>query len=298
MGFTNIIPSCFLLVALLLGTSAANRIQIHSHNEVDSQLQALQKESRTSELRETWTPAASKQSEEASSSLLAQQATEGVSFRLAFQEFLSMTLFVFFGCGSAMSVAKRDCSNGWILQVALSFGFSIFVLAESGIGNEINCAVTLGLTMAGKLTSLQALCNVLAQLLGSLVGATILKFMFPIDKDLTGDLGTNVVASGWTFLGAFVGEFIGTLLLVVVVLTKKQSQLHSLVIGLAVFLAHSVLIPVDGCSINPTRSFGPAVVQAVTGKHREALTQLWIFWVGPLSGAACAVLLYWQSTAE
>jgi len=297
MSFSCNISLRFLLVALLLGTSAASRIHRHSHNEFDSQLQALQKERRTSELGEKWTQTASTQNEEASASLLVQKDAT-VDLQLAFQEFLGMALFVFIGCGSAMSVAKRDCSNGWILQVALTFGFAIFVLVQSGIGNQINCAVTLGLTMAQQLHYHQGLFNFVAQMLGSVAGAAILKFMFPIDKDLTGDLGTNVVASGWTFLGAFVGEFIGTLLLVVVVLTKKQSQLHSLVIGLAVFLAHSVLIPVDGCSINPTRSFGPAVVQAVTGKHREALTQLWIFWVGPLSGAACAVLLYWQSTAE
>jgi hypothetical protein len=214
MGFSYNITSYFLLMALHLGISAANRIHQHSHKEFDSKLLALQKERDRSELRETWTPAASKQSEEATASLLAKQGGEvEEGFKLAFQEFLGMALFVFFGCGSAMSVAKRDCSNGWILQVALSFGFAIFVLLQSGIAKEINCAVTLCLAIAskGKLLSYwQCLWNVLAQMLGSVTGAAMLKFMFPIDKDLTGDLGTNVVASGWTFVGVFVGEFMGT----------------------------------------------------------------------------------------
>merc|ERR1719492_332195 len=96
----------------------------------------------------------------------------------------------------------------------------------------------------------QCLCNVLAQMIGSVFGAALLKFMFPIDKDLTGDLGTNIVASGWTFLGALVGEFIGTFFLMIAVLanataTPRLSDVSSmpssmpignLSVGLAVFL--------------------------------------------------------------
>jgi hypothetical protein len=65
--------------------------------------------------------------------------------------------------------------------------------------------------------------------------------------------------------------------------------------GLAVFLAHSVLIPVDGCSINPTRSFGPAVVQAWRrGTHGEVTVwdDHWVFWLGPCLGAALAAQLF------
>lgn len=294
MGFGFNVPSCFLLVALHLGTSGANRVHIQTSSEHLSQPQALQKVRGGSELDEMRTPAASKQSEEASALLVAERGTtEEATFTLAFREFLGMSLFVFFGCGSAMSVANRNSSNTWILQVALSFGFAIFVLLEAGIANEINCAVTLGLTIEKQLSLKQGVCNLMAQLLGSMVGAAILKVMFPIDKDFTGGLGSNTIVSGWTFVGAFIGEFIGTFLLMLVVLAAGPSKhLANLAIGLAVFLAHSVLIPVDGCSINPTRSFGPAVIQAVTSKHTDALMQLWIFWIGPLSGAACATLAH------
>eukprot|EP00419_Tripos_fusus_P026205 CAMPEP_0172727600 /NCGR_PEP_ID=MMETSP1074-20121228/91771_1 /TAXON_ID=2916 /ORGANISM="Ceratium fusus, Strain PA161109" /LENGTH=96 /DNA_ID=CAMNT_0013554767 /DNA_START=392 /DNA_END=679 /DNA_ORIENTATION=+ len=96
-----------------------------------------------------------------------------------------------------MSVANRSSSNTWILQVALSFGFAIFVLLEAGIANEINCAVTLGLTIEKQLSLKQGVCNLMAQLLGSMVGAAILKVMFPIDKDFTGGLGSNTIVSGW-----------------------------------------------------------------------------------------------------
>jgi len=292
MGFSYNVLSCIILVALHLETSDANRIHIHSRTELDSQLQGVQSGHQTS------APAtALKRSEEAGASLLAERATaQEVDFQKVFQEFFGTALFVFFGCGSAMSVAKRDCSNGWILQVALSFGFAIFVLLQCGIANQMNCAVTVGLIISDKVSFQQGICNIVAQMLGSLTGALMLKIMFPIEKDLTGDLGTNTVASGWTFLGAFVGEFIGTFLLMLVVLAVVNSStsdgISNLAIGLAVFLAHSVLIPVDGCSINPTRSFGPAVMQAISGKNTQALMQLWIFWLGPLLGAAFAPLVY------
>jgi len=62
-----------------------------------------------------------------------------------------------------------------------------------------------------------------------------------------------------------------------------------LAIGLAVFSAHAVLIPIDGCSINPTRSFGPALVNAIRyAPEQSPFKDMWIFWVGPLLGAGLA----------
>eukprot|EP00747_Dinoflagellata_sp_TGD_P028287 gnl/TRDRNA2_/TRDRNA2_133163_c0_seq2.p2 gnl/TRDRNA2_/TRDRNA2_133163_c0~~gnl/TRDRNA2_/TRDRNA2_133163_c0_seq2.p2 ORF type:complete len:102 (+),score=24.54 gnl/TRDRNA2_/TRDRNA2_133163_c0_seq2:322-627(+) len=65
-------------------------------------------------------------------------------------------------------------------------------------------------------------------------------------------------------------------------------------IGFAVFLAHSVLIPVDGCSINPTRSFGPAVMARMRygEKASKSISDMWVFWVGPLLGAALGAGVY------
>merc|ERR1719387_1446250 len=70
-------------------------------------------------------------------------------------------------------------------------------------------------------------------------------------------------------------------------------------IGFAVFLAHSVLIPIDGCSINPTRSFGPAVVARLRygEKAAKGISDMWVFWVGPLTGAALAAGTYMGMTA-
>merc|ERR1719333_2055091 len=95
-------------------------------------------------------------------------------------------------------------------------------------------------------------------------------------------------------------EIVGTFLLMYVVLetavntSNTIGSMAPLAIGFAVFLAHSVLISVDGCSISPTRTTGPAIVNAIMNPKSDgkAMKQLWIFWLGPLAGAAAAAALY------
>jgi len=210
----------------------------------------------------------------------------------AFAEFIAMTLFVIIGCGSAMGIANKD-GYAWVLQVSFSFGLAITVLACAVghiSGAHINCAVTFALALEAKITPFDAGIYFAAQMLGSLAGAGILCLMYPPTKDLTGGLGSNGVSDGWSKVNALVGEIMMTFLLVFVVLNAQT--LAPLAIGFAVFLAHSVLIPIDGCSINPTRSFGPAVLASIRSKGGSVFTDMWIFWVGPLTGAALAALLH------
>lgn len=229
-----------------------------------------------------------------------QTAASTLSFRNVAAEFIAMTLFVFFGCGSAMSIAKEE-GSAWVLQVSLTFGFAITVLAYAVghySGAQINCAVTFGLVIYGHIGVVQGLLNFLGQMVGSVLGAILLKAMYPASQDKTGGLGTNGVQQGWSSTGALIGEFFGTFLLMYVVfetavnsMAAANSSVAPLAIGLAVFLAHSVLIPVDGCSINPTRSFGPALVEAFSGSS-GAFKDMWIFWLGPLVGSAAATGVY------
>lgn len=213
-------------------------------------------------------------------------------------EFVAMTLFVILGCGSAMGSCKEP---GWVLQVALTFGLAITALAYAVghySGAQINCAVTFGLVLAGKVTVAQGLCNFVAQMLGSIAGAFILTAMIPEEKDKTGGLGSNGVSEGMSKVNALVGEVFMTFLLVFVVLetaisaeSKANRVMAALAIGFAVFLAHSVMIPIDGCSINPTRSFGPALVRKFCYKNAGSFEEMWVFWAGPLLGAAGAVFV-------
>jgi len=237
---------------------------------------------------------------------LAAEAVEAQSVKKSavFAEFVAMTLFVILGCGSAMVSCKDP---GWVLQVALTFGLAITALAYAighYSGAQINCAVTFGLVLAGKVTVAQGLWNFVGQMLGSVAGALILTAMIPQEKDKTGGLGSNGVSEGMSKINALVGEIFMTFLLMFVVLetaisaeSKANRVMAALAIGFAVFLAHSVMIPIDGCSINPTRSFGPAFVRRFCYKNAGSFEEMWVFWAGPLLGAAGAVFVSKQLAA-
>lgn len=216
-------------------------------------------------------------------------------------EFFAMTLFVIIGCGSAMGFAG---GSAWVLQVSLTFGLAITALAYTFghySGGHINCAVTLGLVLAGQCDAIQGFANFWAQIFGSLFGSAILCLIYPSEADMTKGHGSNAVnkAGGYNAGNAFFGEVCMTFLLVLVVL---QTACHPksagnraqacIAIGFAVFLAHSVMIPIDGCSINPTRSFGPAVVAQVRFKDSTSFDDHFVFWLGPLIGAALAAGVY------
>eukprot|EP00442_Polarella_glacialis_P035809 CAMPEP_0115069988 /NCGR_PEP_ID=MMETSP0227-20121206/12862_1 /TAXON_ID=89957 /ORGANISM="Polarella glacialis, Strain CCMP 1383" /LENGTH=394 /DNA_ID=CAMNT_0002456449 /DNA_START=60 /DNA_END=1244 /DNA_ORIENTATION=- len=218
-------------------------------------------------------------------------------------EFITMALFVYIACGTACSNGAGDNAISR-LMVAFSFGMSILVLAYSVAhhsGGHINCAVTFALVLSGVTPWRQGLIYTISQLLGSMLGATLLMLTYDCDRDMTGGLGSNVVADGFSYWQVFLAEALMTFMLVYVIfenaVTSKSSsgQNACLVIGFAVFIAHTILLPIDGCSINPTRSFGPAIISALRpcgASENLGLRDLWVMWVGPLFGAAVAALVY------
>mmetsp|Transcript_3773 Transcript_3773/g.4685 ORF Transcript_3773/g.4685 Transcript_3773/m.4685 type:complete len:270 (-) Transcript_3773:237-1046(-) len=226
-----------------------------------------------------------------------------IDMKAAAAECIAMCLFVIIGCGSACANGASDASQR--LLVAFAFGMGILVLAYSvghHSGGQINCAVTLSLVLGGQVPWYQGLANLVAQLVGSLMGAGLLCAVFPCDMDKTKNVGTNVINEPWGIGNVLVGEFLGTFILCYVVWETAVSPAAScgknacIAIGFAVFLAHLILLPVDGCSINPTRSFGPAIVGAIRNCHEETSTKgledLWVMWVGPLLGGILAAALH------
>jgi len=228
--------------------------------------------------------------------------------RGAVGEFLAMTLFVYFGCGAASSNAHFSNTGEWnsasVLTIALAFGLGTLVLVYATAhtsGGHINCAVTLALTIVGTCHPVRAVVYLLSQLAGSVLGAALLSATTTSSGglDRSGALGSNGLQNASVSIGnAFIVELMGTFLLCFVVLetavnTKcvttdgesvirgNKQNLAPLPIGFAVFLAHVVCIPITGCSINPTRSFGPALVSGTWDDH-------WVWWVAPLTGSAVA----------
>ena len=215
------------------------------------------------------------------------------------------------GTGCATGVAGTP---GWVQQVSLTFGLTITVLAYTiggRSGGHINGAVTLGLFAAKQIkapngsseykdAAPQAVANIVAQLLGSTIGSAALSTIVDQKADLTGGLGTNGVSANYTQGEAFFGEIIMTFVLMYVVLETACNPknagnivLAPVAIGFAVYLGHVVLIPIDGCSINPTRSFGPAVVASAQGRTESSRWKDWWVWTfGPCLGALIAVAYY------
>jgi len=211
-----------------------------------------------------------------------------------------MFMFVIIGCGVACAHGASDPSSR--LVVAFAFGVGILVLAYGFAhhsGAQINCAVTFALVLGRVLPVKQGLVNVAFQLLGSVLGAAFLSIVFPCGVDMTNSLGTNVINESYGIPSALAGEVFGTFLLCYTVFetaVNPKSMVGSncgIAIGFSVFLAHLILLPIDGCSINPTRSFGPAIVGAIRncdgGPKAEGVKDLWLMFVGPLLGSAIAV---------
>lgn len=132
---------------------------------------------------------------------------------------------------------------------------------------------------------------IVAQTFGATIGAALLAYLSTGMIMGATSLGQNVVASGFSVTQAFVAEAVATMIFVRVVLGATSSgapaAMAGLAIGLTLVLIHIVFIPVTGTSVNPARSFGPALL--VGG---EAWSQLWLFWLAPLVGAVAAGLAH------
>lgn len=217
-------------------------------------------------------------------------------------EFIGTMVLVVLGCGTAMLVgcdAKNGC--GYILT-ALAFGLVIVGMAYS-VGNisgcHINPAVSLGVLISGGMSVTEFIGYIVSQCLGAFAGAGILAAIFGLGgvKDQTGGFGSNGLAG--VNENAFAGLLVECVLTFVFVLAilgvtskkAKHGSFGGLVIGLTLTLVHILGIGLTGTSVNPARSFGPALVAVFTG-NMAPLGALWVFIVGPLAGAAIAAVTY------
>lgn len=203
-------------------------------------------------------------------------------------EFVGTFVLVFFAVGSAVFGINKIGALG----VALAFGLVLLALAYAIgpiSGCHVNPAVTLGVLLSRGIGAAEAGFYVVAQVLGAVVAAGLLKLMVVAGgvTDQTGALGTNSWGESVNLFGAFVVEVVMTALLVLVVLLVTRLDatpgFAGLSIGLVLTVIHLVGIPLTGTSVNPARSIGPAIFDGAT-----ALSQLWLFIVAPLIGAGIA----------
>ena len=213
----------------------------------------------------------------------------------------TMTLVVL-GCGTAMLVGCDAVLGSGYILTAFAFGLSIVAMAYS-IGNisgcHINPAVSLGVLISGRMSTKDFVYYVIAQCIGALIGAQLLASIFVMGNvpDMTGGLGTNGLAgvNGNAAAGILV-EVVLTFIFVINILgvtspKANHGSFGGLVIGLTLVGVHILGIGLTGTSVNPARSFGPAII-ALTGGNSAPFECLPVFIVGPLVGAALAALVY------
>ena len=217
-------------------------------------------------------------------------------------EAIGTAVLVILGCGTAMLVGCDAANGSGYILTALAFGLSIVCMAYS-IGNisgcHINPAVSLGVMLSGGMDLNEFLHYVAAQFIGGICGTAVLGIFFGLGHvtDMTGGFGANGLAglNGNGFAGLLV-EIVLTFIFVICILGVTDSQaghgsFGGLVIGLALVGVHILGIGLTGTSVNPARSFGPALFAAFTGNFAP-LASLWVFILGPMIGAALAALCY------
>jgi glycerol uptake facilitator-like aquaporin len=221
---------------------------------------------------------------------------------------LGMTLYVFIGCGTAMVLKDTGAK---MFHVSLVFGFTMAALTYAlwQYMVPLNFAAVFAFWCLGKVELLDLIVMLAGQLVGSVCGSMLTMLVIPEEQDMTriastgaGGLGGNAVSSGFNSMQAFFGEALCSLILIYITFevavnmdTVGARTLWCLNLGIAYFLVHSVMIPIDGCGINPGRTFGPHIVKKKFrpgDNDSEETKQQWIFWAGPLLGAAMASQIY------
>lgn len=205
-------------------------------------------------------------------------------------ELIATFTLVFIGAGAICLDASRGGVG--LTGIALAHGLAIFVMCAA-IGHisgaHINPAVTIGAWVAKKIETQEALGYIVAQLVGAVLGAWVLKCLYPNLLSLPTALGTPMVAASLTMGQAVMVEAILTFFLVFVVfgsaIDARGPKIGGLAIGLAVAMDILMGGPLTGAAMNPARAFGPALV-AGFWKNQS------VYWAGPILGGAAAGWIY------
>ena len=221
-------------------------------------------------------------------------------------EFIGTFWLVLGGCGAAVLAAAFPGVGIGLLGVSLAFGLTVLTMAFA-IGHisgcHLNPAVSVGLVVGGRFPAGELVPYVIAQVLGGLAGAAVLYVI------ATGKPGFEMAGfasngygehspGGYSLLSALVTEVVMTFMFLIIILgaTDKRAPagLAPVAIGLGLTLIHLISIPVTNTSVNPARSTGVAMFEG-----GWAISQLWLFWLAPIVGAALAGLVYnWLGREE
>lgn len=215
-------------------------------------------------------------------------------------EALGTMILVAFGCGVATATGVEGPAG--VIATALAFGLVLTALSYA-IGHisgcHVNPAVTLAMWLIKRISTLDAIFYMLAQIVGAIAGSAVVALFFGSFREL----GANQVQSvlpyeygdGGALAVALVVEIFLTFVFVFAVINvaerTENKSATGLVLGTALTLVHLLGIRLTGTSVNPARSLGPALLTIASG-NTAPIEQIWIFIVGPLVGAVLAVAIY------
>ena len=198
-------------------------------------------------------------------------------------EMVAVFGFVFFGLGSVVLTKFYSTTDGAVNTaiIALTHGVYIGVAIASFSklsGAHINPAISFAMWIMGVINAQKFIIYLLMQLAGALIGAFVWKFIF---SEPVGVHTLSVAPFSTSILEGLLLEILCTFFLSAVIfscLNNKSHLMTSLAIGATIFLGSLVAIPFTGGSMNPARSFGPAIIFGELQDH-------WIYWIAPLIGA-------------
>lgn len=211
------------------------------------------------------------------------------SWRHFAAEFIGIFALVFVGGASIMSATMSNMNP--LIPAAIAHGLilGIMVTATMRISGHLNPAVTIGFMVTKRIEPMMGVVYIIAQLLGAAVAAYALKAVFPDHVAVATRLGGQVVSGDISAMQAILCEAIATFFLVFVVfgtaVDPHAPKVGGFAIGLTVTADIFAIGSRTGASMNPARSFGPAVVSGM-------LEGQVIYWVGPILGGIAAALLY------
>jgi aquaporin Z len=209
-------------------------------------------------------------------------------------EFFGTFWLVLGGCGAAMLSAGFPQVGIGLVGVSLAFGLTVLTIAYSlghVSGAHLNPAVTIGFWASGRLSARKILPYMGAQVIGAIVGAAVLCVIVTGNGSSIGDFAANGYGEHspgkYNMLAAIVTELVMTFMFMLIILgstyEKAPAGFAGIAIGLGLTLIHLISIPVTNTSVNPARSISQALF--VGG---WAISQLWLFILMPITGAALA----------
>lgn len=223
------------------------------------------------------------------------------TWKAAFAELIAVLLFVFVGAGSVVVVVgvlglSPGADSGALVAIALAHGLAIATLVAATAkisGGHVNPAVTFAAVVTGRMKLGPGVLYIGGQLIGAVIGALLLDLLIKSSFTDAANLGAHGINKD-VLEGAGAGLVVEIVLTFVLVFTifatamdpKGMGNLAPIAIGLAVLIDHFVGVPLTGASMNPARSFGPALIAGEWDDH-------WIYWIGPLAGGAAAGLVYY-----